>query len=121
MGRPHLPGIGPHPHDPDAFEVATVVASYIESARPGTDAKHVGSTSVAGLVGKGVVDLQITAEPRDVAQITDVLLSLGFSRQQGPAPWRKNGRCWWGQSVTMAKCSLCIVTSFRPMIRKCTR
>jgi GrpB-like predicted nucleotidyltransferase (UPF0157 family) len=82
-------GVGPHAHDPDAFDVATIVASCIERARPGTDAKHVGSTAVEGLVGKGIVDLQITAEPSAVEELTDVLLSIGFSRQGGPDPWPK--------------------------------
>ena len=80
-------GLGPHPADPRAAEVAARIAALIDQVRPGTTADHVGSTAVPGLVGKDVVDLQITADPAAVPAITGALLGLGFARQQGRDPW----------------------------------
>ena len=47
-------------------EVAAKVAALIDKVRPGTTADHVGSTVAPGLIGKNVVDLQISADPADV-------------------------------------------------------
>jgi dephospho-CoA kinase len=80
-------GVGPHRADPRTAEVAEQVAAMIAEAVPGTVAEHVGSTAVPGLIGKNIVDLQITASPADVAAITSALLGLGFARQRGRDPW----------------------------------
>jgi dephospho-CoA kinase len=80
-------GVGPHPADPRAAVAAAQVAALIAAARPGAIAEHVGSTAVPGLIGKNVVDLQITAGPADVPVITCALLELGFARQRGREPW----------------------------------
>jgi dephospho-CoA kinase len=80
-------GVGPHRADRRTAAVARQVAAAIAGARPGTVAEHVGSTAVPGLIGKNVVDLQITAGPADVPAITEALLGLGFARQRGRDPW----------------------------------
>jgi dephospho-CoA kinase len=80
-------GVGPHTADPRAAEVAAQVAALIADALPGTVADHVGSTAVPGMIGKNVVDLQITGDPADVPAITGALLQLGFARQRGSEPW----------------------------------
>lgn len=80
-------GVGPHRADPRAAPVAAQVAALIAAARPGTIADHVGSTAVPGLIGKNVVDLQITAGPAEVPAITGALVKLGFARQRGREPW----------------------------------
>ncbi len=80
-------GIGPHRADPRAVAVAAQVAALIAAARPGTIADHVGSTAVPGLIGKNVVDLQITASPAEVPAITTTLAALGFARQRGRETW----------------------------------
>ena len=80
-------GVGPHRADRRAAAVAAQVAAEIAEARPGTIAEHVGSTAVPGLIGKNVVDLQITADPAHVPAIIDALLRLGFARQRGREPW----------------------------------
>ena len=80
-------GIGPHRPDPRAASVASQVAALIAAARAGTVVDHVGSTAVPGLIGKNVVDLQITAGPAEVPAITSALIELGFARQRGPDPW----------------------------------
>jgi dephospho-CoA kinase len=80
-------GVGPHPADPRAAQVAAQVMALIGEVSPGTTADHVGSTAVSGLIGKNVVDLQITSSPSDVPAITGALLGLGFARQRGRDPW----------------------------------
>jgi dephospho-CoA kinase len=80
-------GIGPHRADPRAVSVAAQVAALIAVARPGTIADHVGSTAVPGLIGKNVVDLQISASPAEVLAIADTLVELGFARQRGRESW----------------------------------
>ena len=76
-----------HPWDPRTQDVARDVARLVESARPGTVAQHVGSSSVPGMPGKNVVDLGVEADPDDIGDIVDTLLSLGFQRQGGIAPF----------------------------------
>ena len=49
--------------------------------------EHVGSSAVPGLPGKNILDLGIEADPDDIPAITDALLSLGFGRQGGVAPF----------------------------------
>ena len=76
-----------HPWDPRTVEVARRVAALISSARPGTVADHIGSSAVPGLPGKNIVDLGIEADPDAIPGLTDTLLSLGFQRQGGLAPF----------------------------------
>ena len=80
-------GVGPHRADRRAVAAAAQVMAVIAGARPGTIAEHVGSTAVPGLIGKNVVDLQITADPAGVPAIIEALLRLGFARQRGPEAW----------------------------------
>ncbi|HEY5985730.1 MAG TPA: GrpB family protein [Streptosporangiaceae bacterium] len=80
-------GLGPYPADARAAQVAAQVMALVEEVRPGISADHVGSTAVPGLIGKNVVDLQITASPAEVPAITASLLGLGFARQRGRDPW----------------------------------
>ena len=54
---------------------------------PGRSPQHVGSSSVPGMPGKNVVDLGVEADPDEIPEITDTLLSLGFQRQSGLAPF----------------------------------
>lgn len=75
------------PWDPRTVEVARELGRLIASARPGTVVEHIGSSAVPGLAGKNVVDLGIEAEPDEIPPLTDALLSLGFGRQGGLAPF----------------------------------
>ena len=49
--------------------------------------EHVGSSAVPGLPGKNIVDMGIEAEPDEIPALVDDLLSLGFGRQVGLAPF----------------------------------
>jgi len=63
------------------------VIAIIRAARPDLDVEHIGSTAVAGLPGKGIVDLGTEADPADIPAITAAMYELGFGAQPGPDPW----------------------------------
>jgi GrpB-like predicted nucleotidyltransferase (UPF0157 family) len=83
------PPIGPyrrapvqvHQPDPHAPEVAGRLIELIATRWPGTPAEHVGSSAVAGLAGKGIIDLLLPAQPADIPAAAQVLLELGFHHQ----------------------------------------
>ena len=109
----HLPGagvieaskppIGPyrrapvqvHQADPAAPEVARRLIALIATRWPGTPAEHVGSSAVAGLAGKGIIDLLLPAEPADIPAVTRALLELGFQHQL-PAVFPASRPMLWG-------------------------
>jgi 5-(carboxyamino)imidazole ribonucleotide synthase len=78
---------GFHPWDPATAEIAKGLARLVASAYPGAVVHHVGSSAVAGLPGKNIVDLAIEASPDEIPALTDALLSLGFGRQGGLVPF----------------------------------
>jgi len=88
-----------HPWDPATTDVARAVARLIDSARPGTVTEHVGSSSVSGLPGKNIVDLGIQADPDEIPVLVDALVSLGFGRQGGLAPFPPTRPMLVGQVV----------------------
>jgi 5-(carboxyamino)imidazole ribonucleotide synthase len=75
------------PSDPRSVIAASRVAALIRDVRPDLDPEHMGSTSVPGLAGKGIVDLEVAADPADIPAITQALYALGFGPQPGPDPW----------------------------------
>jgi 5-(carboxyamino)imidazole ribonucleotide synthase len=78
---------GFHSWDPATAEVAREIARLVASVHSGAVVHHVGSSSVPGLPGKNIVDLGIEATPDEIPALTDALLSLGFGRQGGLAPF----------------------------------
>src|SRR4030095_14884009 len=97
------PPIGPyrrapvqvHQPDPAAPEVARRLIELIAPRWPGPPAEHVGSSAVAGLAGKGIIDLLLPAEPADLPAITQTLLELGFQPQR-PAVFPPSPPMLWG-------------------------
>jgi GrpB-like predicted nucleotidyltransferase (UPF0157 family) len=97
------PPIGPyrrapvevHQADPHAPEVARRLIALIATRWPGTPAEHVGSSAVAGLAGKGIIDLLLPAEPADIPAVTQALLELGFQSQL-PAVFPASRPMLWG-------------------------
>jgi GrpB-like predicted nucleotidyltransferase (UPF0157 family) len=97
------PPIGPyrrapvqvHQADPAAPEVARQLIELIATRWPRTRAEHVGSSAVAGLAGKGIIDLLLPAEPADLPAITQALLELGFQPQL-PAVFPPSRPMLWG-------------------------
>jgi GrpB-like predicted nucleotidyltransferase (UPF0157 family)/mannose-6-phosphate isomerase-like protein (cupin superfamily) len=74
-------------HDPRSAEVARKVAALIEPHLAGAVVEHIGSTSVPGCAGKGVVDLMLVYPDGQLAAARDVLDALGFQRQTGRDPF----------------------------------
>jgi 5-(carboxyamino)imidazole ribonucleotide synthase len=75
------------PWDPRTVVVADRVKALVAESRPDLVVEHIGSTSVPGLPGKGVVDLVIATDPADVPALTALLLGFGFGPQPGPDPF----------------------------------
>ncbi len=76
-----------HEWDPKTVEVAARVAELVAEHRPDLTVEHIGSTSVPGLPGKGIVDLSIENDPADIPAVFSMLYDLGFGPQPGPDPW----------------------------------
>jgi GrpB-like predicted nucleotidyltransferase (UPF0157 family) len=66
------------------MDVARKVGSLIESHLHGVVVEHVGSTSVPGCAGKGIVDLMVLYPTGTLPAVQDKLDDLGF--------WRKTSR-----------------------------
>jgi GrpB-like predicted nucleotidyltransferase (UPF0157 family) len=58
--------------------------------------EHVGSTSVPGCAGKGVVDLMLVYPDGQLAAARDLLDALGFQRQTGRDPFPQDRPKWQG-------------------------
>ena len=90
-GRP----IGPYqrrpvevqPWDPNVVAVAARVIALIRGARPDLVVEHIGSTSVPGLPGKGIVDLATQTDAAAIPGVAAAMYELGFGLQPGPDPW----------------------------------
>jgi GrpB-like predicted nucleotidyltransferase (UPF0157 family) len=80
--------------DPRAAEIAHQVSGLISRHLPSVRAEHVGSTSVPGCGGQGIIDLLVSGPAGEMENIPLLLARLGF--QQGgealfpphPAPYR---------------------------------
>jgi GrpB-like predicted nucleotidyltransferase (UPF0157 family) len=95
IGRYRRAPVQVHQADPHAPEVARRLIALIATRWPGTPAEHVGSSAVAGLAGKGIIDLLLPADPVDLPTITQALLELGF-QHQSPAAFPASRPMLWG-------------------------
>jgi GrpB-like predicted nucleotidyltransferase (UPF0157 family) len=75
------------PYDHRVAGAAQRLRDLIESALPGVTVEHIGSTSVPGCAGKGIIDLQVLYPPGQLAAAREALDTLGFQRQQSRDPW----------------------------------
>jgi GrpB-like predicted nucleotidyltransferase (UPF0157 family) len=75
------------PWDPNVVEVAAQVIAIIRGVRPDLVVEHIGSTSVPGLPGKGIVDLGTETDAGAIPAVTEAMYGLGFGPQPGPDPW----------------------------------
>src|SRR4051794_9028819 len=74
-------------YDPRMAEVAEQVAAAVRSGLPGVTVEHVGSTSVPGCAGKGVVDLMLVYPDGQLAAARVALDALGFQKQTTRDPF----------------------------------
>ena len=94
-GSPTTRPIGPyerlaaevHEWDPRTVDVAARVDALVRAKRPDLVVEHIGSTSVPGLPGKGIVDLSIEIDADAIPGVVAMLYELGFQPQPGPDPW----------------------------------
>ena len=56
---------------------------WFTSIFPTSASEHVGSTSVPGCAGKGIVDLMIAVADEEMAAVKELLDRLGFQQQTG--------------------------------------
>jgi GrpB-like predicted nucleotidyltransferase (UPF0157 family) len=107
-----------HQADPHAPEVARRLIELIATRWPATPAEHVGSSAVAGLAGKGIIDLLLPAEPADIPAITQALLKLGFQHQL-PAVFPASRPMLWGafrHGPTDYRVHVHVVPAFSPEV-----
>jgi GrpB-like predicted nucleotidyltransferase (UPF0157 family) len=76
-----------HDYDPRVPAVASRVASMITGRFPALTVEHVGSTSVPGCAGKGVIDLMVLYPPGLLEDTKAALADLGFQRQISSDPY----------------------------------
>jgi GrpB-like predicted nucleotidyltransferase (UPF0157 family) len=69
--------------DPRAPSVAAALANAILDREPRLSVEHVGSSSVPGCAGKGVIDLMVVYEAGDLEPAKRALDDLGFQPQTG--------------------------------------
>jgi GrpB-like predicted nucleotidyltransferase (UPF0157 family) len=74
-------------YDPEAVEVVRLLKDAIESADSQLRVDHIGSTSIPGCGGKGVIDLAILYPEGHLARARTTLDKLGFQKQSGPEPF----------------------------------
>jgi len=74
-------------YDPQVVEVAHLLAAALRRVEPKLKVEHVGSTSVPGCGGKGIVDLAVLYPEDFLARATAILDHLGFQKQGGRDPF----------------------------------
>jgi GrpB-like predicted nucleotidyltransferase (UPF0157 family) len=80
-------------YDPRAPDVARRVADFSTSCLPAVTVEHIGSTSVPGCAGKGVIDLMILYPPGRLDDVKWVLADLGFQPQPNKNPHPESRPC----------------------------
>jgi GrpB-like predicted nucleotidyltransferase (UPF0157 family) len=84
-------------YDPRAAALARQIAALISKHLPEVRAEHIGSTSVPGCAGKGIVDLLIAyADQEELEAVKELLERLGFQPQGGRDPFPEDQPMWVG-------------------------
>src|SRR4051812_16715139 len=68
-------------YDPRVTEVVREITEMISTALPRVAVEHIGSTSVPGCAGKGIIDLMVLYPDGLVEEAKETLRRLGFQRQ----------------------------------------
>jgi GrpB-like predicted nucleotidyltransferase (UPF0157 family) len=71
------------PHDSESRRVAGCIADVIVEADSSLHIEHIGSTSVPGCWGKGIIDLLVQYNPGCLETARDSLDRIGFQCQSG--------------------------------------
>lgn len=86
-------------YDTRAAVVAERIANYIWSSLPQVRVEHVGSTSVLGCAGKGIVDLMIATSDGEMELVKETLEKLGFQPQPHRDPFPEDRPMRVGSTV----------------------
>src|SRR5262245_2773902 len=73
--------------EPAFKEIARLFRDAIQHAEPRLQVEHIGSTSVPGCGGKGIIDLAVLYPEGLLARAKTVVDELGFQKQGGPEPF----------------------------------
>ena len=76
-----------HAYDPRVAQVAVMLCDAIVNIAPELRVEHIGSTSVPGCGGKGIVDLAVAYPDGFLAGARAILDELGFQKQGGRDPF----------------------------------
>jgi GrpB-like predicted nucleotidyltransferase (UPF0157 family) len=76
-----------HPYDSEVVGIVSLLGDAIRSVESQLQVEHVGSTSVPGCGGKGVIDLAVLYPEGLLSRARVVLDDLGFQKQGGPEPF----------------------------------
>ncbi len=76
-----------HEYDLSAPRVAALIAQTINQHLPDVIVEHIGSTSVPGCAGKGVIDLMVLYPAGALETAKSLLDALGFQRQTSRDPF----------------------------------
>jgi GrpB-like predicted nucleotidyltransferase (UPF0157 family) len=68
-------------YDPRVAEVAHEIMQLISCALPRVTVEHIGSTSVPGCAGKGIIDLMVLYPDAQLEEVKEALRRLGFQPQ----------------------------------------
>lgn len=71
------------PYDPRSPEIAARIRDLIRSHLPDAEVEHIGSSSVPGCAGKGIIDLMLLYPDGGLEAARELLDHLGFQRQTG--------------------------------------
>ena len=74
-------------YDHRAPQVAALLTQMIQEQEPGIMIDHVGSTSIPGCGGKGIIDLAVTYKTGSLEAAKSALDNIGFQRQTGRDPF----------------------------------
>lgn len=64
-------------------ETAALIIDYIHHPYPWIELHHLGSSSIPGCGGKGLIDLYAACPDGQLDQVRDAIDTLGFQRQKG--------------------------------------
>ena len=76
-----------HAYNPKVAQVAGMLRDAIQTMAPDLRVEHVGSTSVLGCGGKGIIDLAVLYPDGFLAHARAILDELGFQKQGGRDPF----------------------------------
>jgi GrpB-like predicted nucleotidyltransferase (UPF0157 family) len=78
------------PYNPESSRVAAWIAKSIRVRKSELQVEHIGSTAVPGCWGKGIIDLLVLYQTRQLDSVRNYLESLGFQHQPGPDAFPEN-------------------------------